>query len=157
MPTAINPGFLTILEQQSNSTLHKYSNSWDHTVKYPFPEHVHIAFSWKYLLRHSGIRNEITQGFFLFWNCMSCCNQMEDFIKLDHKKLEPQVESFTYASIFFYSAVFQIVWILSFSNNYNRVWDTYISQSSIFAISILHMLIIWTNWLSLMKTSIKLS
>jgi len=45
LPATINPSFLTILEQQRNSTLHKYSNCWDNAVKYPFPEHVHAAFS----------------------------------------------------------------------------------------------------------------
>lgn len=48
------------------------------------------------------------------------------------------------------------MWILSFSNNYDRVWDTYTSQSSIFATNILQLLIILINWLSLIRTSIKL-
>lgn len=45
LPTTINPSFPAILEQQIISILHKHSYCWDNSLKYPFPEHVHIAFS----------------------------------------------------------------------------------------------------------------
>lgn len=70
---------------------------------------------------------------------------MEEFIKVDQKKLR----EFPVFLNFFYSVIFQIVWILSFSKNYNIVWDINISHSSIFATNVLQLLNILIYWLPL--------
>lgn len=59
---------------------------------------------------------------------------MEEFIKIDQKKLREFPVFLKFFSVFF-----QIVWILSYSKDHNIVWDTNISQSSLFATNVLQL------------------